>query len=208
MKARRPSSPLASVARRLEQIATALEHGEDFQITRLTILKKPCADSATANRFALYLAEHALRSLARRPAPPSLEPDRWQEIDRSAAQGVEGLRAYLADPSSSAARDMLRAAYASLLEAQNEYRDGSWGRVRSIWSREALVVEDAAACMLHPHESAYWGYMMARDFAERYDARHGTGLIPESAPQVREIARFWRQEADSVRASSVAARIT
>lgn len=201
MNARRLSSPLASVARRLERIATALEHGEDFQITRLTILKKPCADSATANRFALYLAEHALRLLARRPAPPSLEPDRWQKIGRSAARGVESLRAYLADPSSSAA-------CAAPREAQNEYRDGSWGRVRSIWSREALVVEGAAACMLHPHESAYWGYMMARDFAERYDARHGTGLIPESAPRVREIARFWRQEADSVHASSVTARTT
>ena len=121
---------------------------------------------------------------------------------------MESLRAYLADPSSSAARETLRAAHAALREAQNEYRDGSWGRVRSIWSQEALVVEGAAACMLHPHESAYWGYMMARDFAERYDARHGTGLIPESAPRVREIARFWRQEADSVHASSVTARTT
>ena len=68
------------------------------------------------------------------------------------------------------------------------------------------MVEGAAACMLHPHESAYWGYMMARDFAERYDARRGTGLIPASALRVREIARFWRQEADNVRAFSVTAR--
>ena len=32
---------------------------------------------------------------------------------------------------------------------------------------------------------------MARVYAERYDPRHGTGLVPESAPLVRDIAEFW-----------------
>jgi hypothetical protein len=54
-------------------------------------------------------------------------------------------------------------AHAALQKAQNEYRDGSWGRVRSIWSREALVVEGAAACMLNPHESAYWAIPFKRE---------------------------------------------
>jgi hypothetical protein len=61
-------------------------------------------------------------------------------------------------------------------------------------SREALLVEDAPACVLLPHQSADWGYKLARDYAERYDARYGNGLIPDSAPYVEEIAGFWRLE--------------
>ena len=30
------------------------------------------------------------------------------------------------------------------------------------------------------------------DYAERYDSRYGSGLIPSSAPMVDEIAGFWR----------------
>jgi hypothetical protein len=35
---------------------------------------------------------------------------------------------------------------------------------------------------------------MARDYAERYDSSHGTGLIPASAPFLQDIADFWMQE--------------
>jgi hypothetical protein len=41
------------------------------------------------------------------------------------------------------------------------------------------------------HLAAYWGYRVAKEYAERYEPRYGTGLIPESAPLVQEIAEFW-----------------
>ena len=66
--------------------------------------------------------------------------------------------------------------------------------MRIIESREALLVEKAIACVLKPQQSADWGYRLARDYAERYDPRYGSGLIPGSAPYVEEIAAFWRHE--------------
>jgi hypothetical protein len=34
----------------------------------------------------------------------------------------------------------------------------------------------------------------ARHYAERYNPRYGTGLIPESASAVDDIAAFWARE--------------
>ena len=37
------------------------------------------------------------------------------------------------------------------------------------------------------------GYRLARQYAERSNSRYGTGLFPESAPLVEDIADFWCQ---------------
>ena len=39
--------------------------------------------------------------------------------------------------------------------------------------------------------SSRLGYELARNYAERYDSRYGTGLSPQSAPFVEDIANFW-----------------
>jgi len=53
------------------------------------------------------------------------------------------------------------------------------------------VVEESLKSVLKGYEAAIWAYQAAKDYAERYDARHGSGLIPSSAPMVEEIAEFW-----------------
>src|SRR5215510_1695382 len=55
------------------------------------------------------------------------------------------------------------------------------------------LIEYALSCLLQPTASADWGYHLARQYAERYNSRYGTGLIPESAPLVEDIADFWCQ---------------
>jgi hypothetical protein len=62
-----------------------------------------------------------------------------------------------------------------------------------IQSTEVLLIEYALSCLLQPTASADWGYRLARQYAERYNSRYGTGLIPESAPMVEDIADFWCQ---------------
>jgi hypothetical protein len=62
-----------------------------------------------------------------------------------------------------------------------------------IHSTEVLLIEYALSCLLQPTASADWGYRLARQYAERYNSRYGTGLIPESAPMVEDIADFWCQ---------------
>jgi hypothetical protein len=57
---------------------------------------------------------------------------------------------------------------------------------------ELVVVENALKSILREDEAPVWLYQAARDYAERYDSRYGTGLIPASAPMMQEIADFWR----------------
>ena len=68
-----------------------------------------------------------------------------------------------------------------------------WGPVRIIHSTEVLLIEYALSCLFQPTASADWGYQLARQCAERYNTRYGTGLIPASAPLVEAIADFWCQ---------------
>ena len=75
--------------------------------------------------------------------------------------------------------------------AQSQFERQEWGLVRRIHSRELLTVETALECVLRPNASQLLAYDLARQYSERYNARYGTGLIPESAPMVEDIAEFW-----------------
>ena len=60
-------------------------------------------------------------------------------------------------------------------------------------SRDLVVVEESLKSVLKGYEAAIWAYQAAKDYAERDDVLHGSGLIPSSAPMVEEIAGFWRE---------------
>jgi hypothetical protein len=178
-----------TAARKLATLADQLRNGASFPITRLTVLKRLCAEREDAAAFARYLAE--LAQIRFRQAPPArLAPDRVREFGTLMDATVGCMDRYAA----ARTRDLeleLRAALRELASAQSETRNMHWATVRTIDSREALIVEKAAHCILEPQDAAGWGYRLGRSHAERYDPRHGTGLVPESAPYVREIADFW-----------------
>jgi hypothetical protein len=183
------TDPRVTAARKLATLAEELRAGKSFRITRLTVLKRLCAEWESAAPFACCLAD--LSQIQFRTAPPSLlDADRVEAFGSLIANAVSCIHGYLAAPTRDA--DLaLRAARRELQSAQNETRDTGWATVRTIHSRDALVVESAVHCILDPRNAAAWGYQLGRDYAERYDPRHGTGLVPESAPRVREIAAFW-----------------
>lgn len=52
-------------------------------------------------------------------------------------------------------------------------------------------METSLECVLDPGASSELGYRLARQYAERYNPRYGTGLLPESSPMVEDIAEFW-----------------
>jgi hypothetical protein len=81
--------------------------------------------------------------------------------------------------------------HSEIKSVQDRYENQRWGPVRIIESTELLVVETALECVMHPWASSDLGYHLARQYAERYDPRHGNGLIPKSAPMVEDIAEFW-----------------
>jgi len=174
------SKSVAAKLKKLALLARQLRAGENLQITRLTVLKSWCADPIIAGRFALHLAERS-KGRATRKFKPLI------------ANALRQLKKHLANYKQHAAEPLWQA-LRELEGSQNEIRGTRWGRVRTIHSREALLAEHALRCVAHPQESAQWAYQAARQYAERYNPRYGTGLIPESAAAVEDIVAFWARE--------------
>lgn len=179
--------------RKLSQLADELADGASFNVTRLSSIKSLCQDAKTAARFTLHLARQAQtrRDLASdRQFYPAAELKQHRQL---AATAFEEIEAYLQRRSEGRA-SRLRELLGQAREANNEYRNIPYGTVRSIKSKRVLLVEKALYCALAADETVagHWAYEAARDYAEKYDSRYGSGLIPASAPLVAEIAAFWQ----------------
>ncbi len=181
--------------RKLAQLPDEARHSRfAVSVTRLTILKSLCQQPVVANRFVTYLARKVLervqqgKSYGARPEGATDLTHRKMMLE-----ALAGMEAWQLRPS-----DDLRQALADLqwrMQAeQNEYKNIPWGAVRLVTDWDLFLFEQALRCLLHPGEVGYWSYRMARDYAERYDSSHGTGLTPASAPLLQDIADFWMQE--------------
>ena len=163
---------------RLAQLANDLRGGKVFPITRLTVLKSLFKDPSDAIQFAVRLCRLAGKRMQASKFKPLM------------TKAVKKMSASL-KMTASVAQPILSDLLGELIGSQNEHRPTKWGSVRSIWSQEVLLAEYACRCLLDPQNSSYWSYQVARHYAERYDPKYGTGLIPISAPLVEDIVGFW-----------------
>jgi hypothetical protein len=177
-------SPIAKKVKKLGEIAEALHQGENFSVTRLTIIKSLCEDPQAAGAFAVFLA----RKIQRKMRQDEGQKRYRQLVNRT----VKELATYLDKPTKDR-KERLTTLLHEMQAEQNEYKRISWGMVRIVRSMDLLVVEKALRSVLRSHEAPFWLYQAARDYAERYSPRYGTGLIPSSAEVVQEIAEFWRK---------------
>jgi hypothetical protein len=174
----------------LAQIAAELRQGKHFKVTRLTLLKSLCSDPEATAKFALHLAKRTLEKMKSQDCPSHITPEDWEQYQRLAAQAVRGMTKYLKDRTPEA-ESSLGKLWHVIRNAQSKFERQEWGLVRRIHSRELLTVETALECVLRPNASQLLAYDLARQYSERYNGRYGTGLIPESAPLVEDIAEFW-----------------
>jgi hypothetical protein len=176
--------------RTLAQIAAELRDGRNSNITRLTLLKSLCGDAYDAAAFALYIAKktHQAMKVAKRSGRPPTKVQ--QRSRRLVGKAVRGMTAHLKTPSENTETD-LGDLLSEIRSVQDSYEYQRWGPVRIIDSQELLVAETALKCVLNPWHSSVLGYHLARQYAERYNPRFGTGLSLESAPMVEDIAEFW-----------------
>jgi hypothetical protein len=197
-KARQPKKSPSSTSkvvpkiRQLATIARELREGASFNITRLTTLKSLCEDATAAARFALHLAQLTYKQMREKACPFHLDPQQWEYYKQVVDEAIRQMQRYIEHPTQEAA-DLVQAWLSDVRAIQNTYRNQAWGPVRIIYSTEVLMVEYALSCLLQSTASADWGYHLARQYAERYNSPFGTGLIPESAPLVEDIADFWCQ---------------
>ena len=188
------SNPVASRVtprlRKLAHMASELRRGRSFTITRLTTIKSFCTDPDAATRFAVFLAQQAQAALEQRPRPEHLPEERWATYRRLTAEALHAMDTYLPARTEAGSRELydLRRA---LEQLQNQHQSIPFGVARVIENQQALIVETALRIVLAPSNAAEWGYQLARMYAERYDSRYGTGLIPDSAQAVETIVDFW-----------------
>jgi hypothetical protein len=180
--------------KKLGAICAGLQNGEDYPITRLTILKSLCADRQAAAQFALHVAKLAAAEATRHARPRHLKLSAWRQHKAHIVKAVGGLESYV-NRSTASKKLALYDALASVQDINHEYQPYRWGQVRIIRNRHALIVENSLRCVMSEaaEDTGFWAYHAARAFAEQYDPQYGTGLIPESAPMMEEIVRFWRE---------------
>lgn len=87
-----PNPPVIKRIQTLAQIASGLEQGDRFNITRLTILKALCANPKAAAKFALHIAK-----LAQKRIKPAKMVKR-QGFRRLIAGGGRAMAGYLRKP--------------------------------------------------------------------------------------------------------------
>ena len=197
-KARQPKKPPSNTAkvtlkiRQLATMARALREGASFNMTRLTTLKSLCEDATATARFAVHLAQLTHKKMQEQRRPSHLNAQKWEYYKQVVAEAIRQMQRYMEEPNEENA-DLVRAWLLDVRKLQDRYEHQAWGPVRIIDSTEVMLIEYALSCLLQPTVSADWGYRLARQYAERYDSRYGTGLIPESAPMVEDIADFWCQ---------------
>ena len=178
-----PSAQIIKKIEKLSEIAEALRQGKDFPVTRLTTIKSLCGAPEAAAAFALFLAERIQDKMRREESP-----GRYRElVDRA----VEELKSYLTDPTEGG-KERLASLCREMEAEQDEHKKLGWNTVRMLKSMDLVVVEECLKSVIRGSESSIWAYHAARDYAERYEARYGSGLTPSSAPMVEEIAGFWR----------------
>jgi hypothetical protein len=179
-----PDPQMVKKVKKLSEIAEELRQGKDFPVTRLTTIKSLCGEPEAAAAFALFLAQKIQSKMRQEESP-----ERYRElVDRA----VKELKPYLTDPTQER-KERLSSLCREMEAEQNEYKKIGWNMVRIIRSKDLVVVEESLKSIFKGHEAAIWAYQAAKDYAERYDARYPTGLIPSSAPMVEEIAGFWRK---------------
>ena len=179
-----PNPQIVKKVKKLSEVAEELRQGKDLPVTRLTTIKSLCEKPEAAAAFALFLAQRIQSKMRQEESP-----ERYRElVDRA----VKELKPYLTD-STEERKERLSSLCREIEAEQNEYKKIGWDMVRMLKSRDLVVVEESLKLVLKGYEAAIWAYQAAKDYAERYDVLHGSGLIPRSAPMVEEIAGFWRK---------------
>ncbi|MHC1766751.1 MAG: hypothetical protein AB9869_21005 [Verrucomicrobiia bacterium] len=125
---------------KLAKLVDELRGGASFMITRLTVLKTLCRESATAQRFVTYLLKRAFPDPAR--------------IEGKAVYRKLGERA-LCEMSARVGEEPQRVSHADLLPLlreiegqQQEFKGSQWGPIRIIRSNDLLLIEDALRCFV------------------------------------------------------------
>jgi len=177
-----PSPQIVKKVKKLSEIAEALRQGKVFHVTRLATIKGLCGEPEAAAAFALFLAQKIQKKMRQKKYPQQFR----ELVDRF----IKELTPYLADPTEEG-KARLASLCREMSSAQKEYKKIGWNVGRLLKYRDLVLVEECVRSVLSGSEAPFWAYHASKDYVVRFDARYGSGLIPNSAPMVEEIAGFF-----------------
>ena len=192
MTARRiPKGDKARIAK-LAAAAQALHDGSEtyFSTTKLTSLKSLCKEPETANHFVFFLAQRTQAKMEAAPRPDYTSEADWNLYQSLIAEATSAMDNYL-ENSTNGKLMALQQLRNKVRSTQGEQRQVGWNTVRTIHSTEVLIIEYALESMLSSQFAPDYAYRAGRHYAERYEPRYGTGLVPSSAPMLADIVQFW-----------------
>lgn len=181
------SSQTVSKIRKLAELVIEVQTMKGFaiSITRLTTLKSLCNEPKIAAQFALHIAKLIYNKILNNP--------QLMQYKDLAVKTIEQLEKYV-ETGLEEDKLILRQQLSELKAIQNKHRNASWGivvRIIEYW--DLLIIENALECVLAKGDFGYLAYQLAKDYAEGYEPRYGTGLIPSSAPMLENIVNFFCQ---------------
>lgn len=161
-------------------------------ITRLTSIKSLCQDEVAAEQFALYLAKMVRVQAKDEVCPSNLSPAEWGTHKTLIDDAISGMEGYLETPTVEG-KQSLRGLLRQIDKLQgDDFRKAHWATVHFVKSGKLLKLEYAIRCFTD-RDFPYYAYKLVREHTEFYEPRSGSGLTPQSAPKLMEIAEFWCQ---------------
>lgn len=167
---------------KLKQIEVDLRQEKTyFSITRLLVLKKLCRNPDARHNFAKYICDKTYKAcMGDKNIGADVKPLVKDALQLMETQIVHNKQA----------KKKLEMIYRRLIAYQNHTRSGHFGiQIRTINNNNLFIIELGIKCFLFDDESA--GYEIGKHYCEKYNARYGTGLIPDSLPYVKDIVGFW-----------------
>lgn len=164
--------------------ATELRQGSPFEVTRLTAIKSLAAKPSDAQAFVFHLAGRAQQQLQK----ASLQEQ--SKFGQPIAKAMAAMKRHLSSYSG-ANEDDLRQLHNELVDLQNEQKRVPNGAARVIESYQALIVETAVRTMRFPQKAHDLACEAALLYCDRPEPKLGSGLTPESALLVEDVADWW-----------------
>ena len=160
-------------------------------ITRLTSIKSLCQDEAAAQQFALYICKRVVQQVNNASYPSHLSFDEWESHKALITDAIAVMESYYLKTHIDDGKPCLCQLLKQIDRLQgDDVRHVHWTTVHFVRSGELLKLEYAIRTFVS-QDFPYYAYKLASEYVEGYQPQYGSGLIPQSVPQLLEVAEFW-----------------
>jgi hypothetical protein len=175
---------------KLNKLEIALDNFDGYviSITRLTVIKYLCRDCLAMIEFAYFISNKVNSRIKYSEDNISLETQINESLQLMKNMITDFTNNLNFESTTLRKLDVLRK---EIKDYQNIIEKKKWSDIRIIQNWDILLIEESISCFVH-FDRPEMGYQLAKSFTEKYNARFGTGLLPESLECLKEINSYWK----------------